>query len=207
MMESFKHPFTCLIAGPTGSGKTVLLLEILQNRQKMITPEPDRIIYCYKRYQSFFDKHKYIEFHEGLVDIDELDTNQNNIVIIDDLMAQSEQDKSVLDLFTVDSHHKNISVFFLSQNLFSQGKYMRTISLNCHYIILMNNPRDRSQINYLARQIFPTHSKFLVESYIDATSSQYGYLFLDFKQETDNELRVQTGILPNQTRIVYQIKC
>ena len=122
-------------------------------------------------------------------------------------MAQSEQDKVVLDFFTVDSHHKNISVYFLAQNLFSQGKYMRTISLNCHYILLMNNPRDRSQINFLARQIFPTHTKYLVESYLDATSTKYGYLFLDFKQETDNELRVQTGILPNQKRIVYQIKC
>lgn len=112
--------------------------------------------------------------------MDEFDSSKNNIVIINDLMMQSEQDKSILNLFTVDSHHQNISVFFLSQNLLSQGKYMRTISLNCHYIILMNNPRDRSQINFLARQIFPTHSKFLVESYIDATSTQFGYLFLDF---------------------------
>lgn len=206
-MGIFKHPFTCLIAGPTGSGKTMLLMQILENRNTMINPKPDRIVYCYKQFQKAFEKIDYIEFHEGLVDIDEFDPAINNIVIIDDLMMQSEQDKTVLNLFTVDSHHQNISVFFLSQNLFSQGKYMRTISLNCHYIILMNNPRDRSQINYLAKQVFPTHTKFLVESYIDATSTKFGYLFLDFRQETDNELRVQTGIIPNQTRIIYQTKC
>jgi hypothetical protein len=122
-------------------------------------------------------------------------------------MSDAEADKSIFSLFTIDSHHKNISVFFLTQNLFSQGKYSRTISLNCQYIILMNNPRDRSQINYLAKQVFPTNSKFLVESYIDATSQKHGYLLLDFKQDTDNSMRVQTGILPNETRIVYQVKC
>lgn len=195
-----------MIAGPTGSGKTVCLSTILNNRDNMISPPPQRIIYCYARWQPAFNNMPGIDFKEGILDMDELDPTINNLVILDDLMQESQNDKSILNLFTTDSHHKNISVFFLSQNLFNQGKYSRTISLNCHYLIVLNNPRDKSQINFLARQMFPTNSKFLVECYEDATSKPHGYLFLDFKQSTEEKFRVQSGILPGEHRVVYQTK-
>ena len=200
----FFHPFTCMLAGPSGSGKTELLFKILASN--LLKPVPDKILYCYSRWQDRFINHPNIIFNEGLPDIDSFDTTEVNLIILDDLMSCVEKDKSILHLFTVDSHHKNISVFFLTQNLFSQGKFSRTISLNCHYMILLNNPRDKSQINYLSRQMFPHKSNFLVECYNDATSHEYGYLFLDFKQQTDNNMRVQSGILPTETRIVYQLK-
>ena len=61
-------------------------------------------------------------------------------------MRESCKDTSIYDIFTVDSHHKNISVFFLTQNLFPKEKNARTISLNCNYIITTCNPRDRAQL-------------------------------------------------------------
>lgn len=54
--------------------------------------------------------------------------------------------------------------------------------------------------------MFPTNSKFLVECYEDATSKPHGYLFLDFKQSTEDKFRVQSGILPEEHRVVYQAK-
>ena len=148
-----------------------------------------------------------IEFLKGLPDIDEINSNENNLIILDDLMSDCEKDKSILNLFTTDSHQKNISVFLITQNLFSQGKFSRTISLNCHYLIIMNNPRDRSQIFYLSRQMYPNNSKFLIECYSDAVENkQFGYLFIDLKQTTDKNFRVQTGILNGEERIIYQLR-
>jgi hypothetical protein len=43
---------------------------------------------------------------------------------------------------------------------------------------------------------------FLKESFSDATSTPHGYLFLDFKQETPENLRVRTNILEEKP-IVY----
>jgi uridine kinase len=198
-----------MVAGPSGSGKTVFMQKILQDISLMINPNIDRIVYAYTREQPIFDEMRksipIIEFVEGLPDIDDFDRNLNNLLILDDLMQSV--DKSIQNLFTIDSHHKNISVFFLTQNLFSQGKFSRTISLNCQYIVLMNNPRDRSQIHFLARQMFPTNSKFLIEVYEYVTLKQsHGYVFLDLKQNTPNDLRVQTGILKGELRIIFKPK-
>jgi len=54
----FKHPFTCMIAGPTKSGKTTLLTKILENCQLIFDLPPSRIVYCYKVWQDSFDKLK-----------------------------------------------------------------------------------------------------------------------------------------------------
>lgn len=207
----FVHPFTCLIAGPTGSGNTTVIKKILANSNELVDKPINRIIYCYARWQSNYDELKekipFIEFNHGLYDIDLINEKVNNMIILDDLTHLCEKDESVLNLFTTDSHQKNISVFLLTQNLFSRGKYFRTISLNSHYIILTNNPRDRLQIMSLAKQMFPNKSKYLVETYYDATSmGKYGYLFVDLTQTTLDENRVQTGVLTNEQRIIYRPK-
>lgn len=205
----FKHPFTCFIAGPTQSGKTFLIQQILKHNDELIKPKIDRIIYCYSAWQPFFESFRNlnIEFYEGIISLDDIDSSLNNLIILDDLLKECQDNTSIQNLFTIDSHHKNISVFLLSQNLFPKGKCSRTISLNSHYLIIFNNPRDRSQIHVLARQMFPNSSNFLVESYLDAIENKaHGYLFLDLKQQTLEKNRVQTGILPEDLRIIYTSK-
>lgn len=102
--------------------------------------------------------------------------------------------KAVCELFTKGSHHKNISVILITQNVFHQGKYCRDISLNCKYLVLFKNPRDKSQVFPLARQVFPENPSSFVKVYKEATSKPYGYLFLDLTQTTNDVLRFQTDI-------------
>ena len=150
---------------PSKSGKTTLLKEILLNRDTLINQRIQKIVYCYTRWQESFDELKKaiptVEFLQGLPDIDLFDSNINNLLILDDLMKECGKDSSIYDIFTIDSHHKNISVYFLTQNLFPKEKNARTISLNCNYIIVLNNPRDRAQIFHLARQMYPDNVNFL----------------------------------------------
>lgn len=206
----FHSPFTCIIAGPTQSGKTTLVKNILFNNQLIISPKPSVIYYCYSAWQETYNDLKFIypkiQFIKGIIDLELINKNQINLLILDDLMNKCDNDERILDLFTIESHHRNISVFLLTQNIFSKGKFSRTISLNTNYMIILNNPRDRSQIQYIARQMFPSNSKYLIESYEDATSERYGYLFIDLTQQTPNYYRVQSGILPNDQRIIYQEK-
>ena len=77
------------------------------------------------------------------------------------------------------------------------------MNLNSHYIVLFKNPRDMAQITYLSRQMYSGKKNFLTDAFQDATSHPYGYLFLDLKADTDDELRVRTNIFPGETTFVY----
>lgn len=206
----FQHPFNCIISGPTMCGKSFILKEILKFRNVLIDPSPNVIYYCYKEWQSNFDMLKLenpkIKFVKGIIDYEDLNENVSNLVIFDDLMKECITSENVMNIFTVGSHHKNTSTFFLTQNVFSQGKFARDISLNSNYMIIFRNPRDQQQIQTLSRQMFPQNFNFLIESFSDATNKPHGYLFIDLKQTTEERNRIQTGILPTQKRIIYTKK-
>ena len=201
---TLKHPFTCIVAGPTGCGKTRWVKTLLERSGTFIDPPPERIYWFYAENQPDYDalKHSlpHIEFIEGLPTEDELkqlDPKRRNIIVIDDLM--SELTPVVTALFTRGSHHRNISVVLLVQNLFFKGG--RTLSLNTHYLIFFKNPRDASTIDHLARQMAPGRVQYVREAYTDATSDPYGYLFVDFTPSTPDRFRLQTGLFGR--RYVY----
>ena len=132
-----------------------------------------------------------------------LKTFKRNLVVIDDLMHKTGNSKKVSELFTKGSHHRNLSVVLILQNLFHQDKEMRTVSLNTHYMILFKNPRDALQISHLAKQMYPNKSKYMVEAYKDATAQPYGYLFVDLKPDTYEDMRLLTNIFPDEYTTVY----
>ena len=45
----FKHPFTCIVAGPSGSGKRILVIKLLRNLESLCTESHFKggIIWCY----------------------------------------------------------------------------------------------------------------------------------------------------------------
>ena len=104
-----------------------------------------------------------IQFLEGVVTTDKLDSNKTNLIIIDDLMQECKDSAEIAKLFTKGSHHRNISVILLTHNIFEKGKYMRTISLNCSYLIIFNNLRDKKKIKFLGPQLFPGESTHFTE--------------------------------------------
>ena len=177
------------------------MFKLIENANVMIEPPPTRIVYCYGEYQQLFDKYRRVEFKQGLPDLSDFDGVEPTLLLVDDLMCEA--DESVVRLFTKGSHHRNISVIFLVQNLFHKNKYIRTISLNSHYMVLFKNPRDASQFASLARQMYPNKSTFAVEAYKDATRDPYSYLFVDLRPEQDEDLRLRTNIFPGDIAYVY----
>ena len=143
-----------------------------------------------------------IEFNKGIPDdidnTDYLDVSQRNLIVLDDLMAQSGKDKRISDLFTKGSHHRNLSIIYIVQNIFHQGKEMRNISLNANYIVLFKSPRDKQKISILARQVDPRRVQEFMRSYEDATSRPHGYLMWDLKPATDDQQRLKTNVLPGE---------
>jgi len=75
-----------------------------------------------------------------------------------------ETNETVANLFTKGSHHRNVSVVYLAQNLFPKNKFARTMSLNTHNMVLFKNPRDTTEFANLARQMYPETSQFAIEA-------------------------------------------
>ena len=71
-------------------------------------------------------------------------------------------------------------------------------------MILLKNPRDKSQIISLARQLYPTNMRYLQEVYRDATSRPFGYLLIDMTPDTPEELRCRTLITSGDVPAKYK---
>lgn len=195
-----KHPMTMLVSGMTGSGKSYFVKKLIVH--KRIMPFPSNVVWCYGEYQELFDTIPNVTFHEGLPS--NINTFRDTLVIIDDLMSELSGDSRVSSLFCKGSHHRNLSVIFLVQNLFHKGKEMRDISLNCQYMVIFKNPRDKTQIMHLGKQLYPGKNKFFQEVFQDATAAPYSYILIDLKPNTEDSLRLRTGIFPGDKTVVYQ---
>ena len=143
----FKTPSSIMIVGPSGCGKTCftesLLLDLLE--ELFVNPLPT-IHYCYGAWQDGFQdmKDAGVQFHEGVPTTFHLHKwfPKGGLLVLDDLMVEGGEDKELLDLFTKHSHHQNITVLYLCQDVFPPGKYAKCISRNAHYIVAFKNPRD-----------------------------------------------------------------
>ena len=201
--------FTMLIAGGSGSGKSVFTSKLLQYKSQIMANPPDKIVWCYSVWQPLYDEiqknDSSIQFIQGVPSM-ELIQSGNFILVVDDLMDSEETAVVMSDIFTKYSHHYNITCIFILQNLFPKFKQARTISLNAHYIVLMKNTRDKAQIRHLASQVFPGNVKYLVDTFEDATKDPFSYLLLDFKPETAEQIRVRTKIFPTDTTMVAYLK-
>ena len=202
MATTLYHPFTMIVSGPTSSGKSVFTRRLIKHAQQIIEPAPERILYCYGVYQDIFTTMNDIEFHEGVPQLNQFDGKQRTLLILDDLMHETS--KTVSQIFTKISHHGNVSVVYLTQNIFYANKENRTITLNAQYIVLFKNVRDKSQIAFLARQMYPGKAAHMVEAYSDATDAPFSYLFIDLKPRTDEQHRLRACIFPDdQLNYVY----
>lgn len=212
-MFPFEVPSTFSISGTTNSGKTTWLYNLLKHKDVLFPNiKTHKILYCYGVWQKLFDKMEStidnIIFNEGVPSskiIEEIsEKKEHNIIVLDDLMMDVVKNGEMELLFTRGSHHKNLTIIYINQNMFCQGKNARNITLNCHYLVLFQNMRDCSQVQKLGQQIFPGYSKLLVESYKDALQKPFGYLVIDLSPQTDETFRLRTNIFPDEDTIIYR---
>ena len=197
------------LCGPTNSGKTFRVSKILELKNQYIKDGSSikNIVFCYAAWQPIYDFLK----KEGIVTkwINFLPSNEEfkelvkehvydggSIVVIDDFLT--EINKDLVEIVCVTSRHYNVTTFLLFQNLFPANPLARQISLNAKYIYIHKNPRENSQIAYLARQISPSGYKWIVDAYYNATKKPYSCFLIDMTQEIPDHLRFRSNILPDE---------
>lgn len=200
----FETPFTAIISGASGTGKTEWIKKLLKYKAQLINNEPKHVLYCYGEINPEIMKlkHEGIELFNGVptkADITERPSNM--LLILDDLITDIDP-KFLEVLYTRGSHHWNVSVITVTQNLFDRN--IKVARINSHYIILMNNPQGMMQIKTLGSHLFPGKTKYFLESYNNAVENQnFGYLVINMKPNIRDDYKLTTNIFPNDQTIIY----
>lgn len=202
----FQVPCGIHIVGPTMSGKSTLTRTLINESEVHFNQPFDRIVYAFGVWQSDFDRITApVEFIRGLESIltndDFFDSSQNTLLILDDLMDEICNSKQASALFTRGIHHRNVTVLFLYQNIFKQGKAMRDITLNSQYILLFKSQRDVLQIKCLGRQLGLPH---LECAYRKAIKEPFGFLLINLHPHALEKLQLQSHFF--ETRRVYRLR-
>ena len=198
-------PFSMILAGPSRAGKTTFVYKLLAHASKLMSKQPEKVVMYYNQEQPLLHRMK----KEGLVhmlvaklpSVDDVKKHvkqhQNGLIIIDDFMKDAND--HVAYMFTALSHHHNVSVVFITQNLFSQHGPYRDMSLSATYLVCFKNPRDASQMWNFARQFSPDKPSYVVQGYRAITKQRpYSYVLFDFHPCTSEYLRMRTLIFPDE---------
>ena len=134
------------MCGRSGNGKSSFCVRFLQNLDALCMERDfdGGVIWCYSK-KTARGRPCLVIFHDLLNDV---------------------YSKQMCDLFTNGSHHRNISVILITQNLLHQGRYCTDISLNAKYLVLLNNVRDKNQFMFLARQAYAENSASQYKAYL-----------------------------------------
>ena len=197
------HKSSFIVAGPSQCGKTTLVLDILKHRDILF----DKILgkihwFSATEFPTELCSKKLLDditFYDGVpCNLDMIKPYE--IIVLDDLLEESKNNTLITSLFTRLVHHIPCVVFAITQNLFQASKEVRTRSLNANYIILFKNPRDRTQVATLARQMCAGNGSYLIQVFKDATKNPHCYLLIDLNQNTSENLRLRTNCIPSKEK-------
>lgn len=204
----FSSPSRIIIAGYSNSGKTQLAQKIIEKYHEVF----HTILYCgvddhpLGRHTGI--RNKFRISREILNPFEYTDSAVGDLgllFVLDDCFIEACDNKFVTQAFTA-GRHSNISVIFITQNVFHSGKFSRSISLNCSHYILMRN-RDIGQIEMLGRQLYGKRKgPDFAGIYKRALShNKYGYLLVDLGPNTPEELQLRTNIVgETEYQVIFQ---
>ena len=194
--------------GPSNCGKTSFAVNLIRYRRILFDEDIKKIIIVTPHEQSIFYELKENEGKENVDILNKLPTyeqienladrhkNHGLILLLDDVMEEMDSKLQLSRIFTQLCHHKHLTCILCVQNLFFQSNDYRNMSLNTSYLSLFNNPKDVRQISTLGGRMDPGNTNRFVDAYRRATAKPYSYLFIDYRQETPNFMRLRTNILP-----------
>ena len=203
-----RAPFSLVLAGVSGSGKTHFCVELLKNASGIMEKPPSRVIYFYNQWSSpLFDElqrlHLVHEFVQGNPTMDQVreicSEHSNALFIIDDLALQTNLDTA--ELFTVGRSKLDCNIIFMTQNLFERSGVFRTLSINSSAICIFKMIRDKTTILNFAKQFAPGNTRWLLDAYKHATQQPYTYLFFDMHQRSSDEVRVLANLFDENSPI------
>jgi len=194
------HPFSLIVAGPSSCGKSTFVIRLLECREQLCDIVFKNTVWCHGENKA---PHylKNLSFVKGVPDFEKPE-NVSTLIVLNDLM-DSAYSTEVSELFTKGSHHRNISLVLITQNVFHQGSASRDISFDSKCIVVFNKPRDKTEIVHLARKVYTENISSFHKTYLEACKDPHTYFFMDLRQSINDLLRFMTKIFLGEITKVF----
>ena len=202
-----------MVVGPSSSGKTTLVAELILNSSLIFSITFDKIVISYEILDPTWERLAQILPNVTLIQYLPLDflaaleargrASEKTLVVLDDqLINISKNPEPINKLFTMGSSKLGVSVMLLTQNMYFPQ--FRTISLQVNLYILMRTIRAEDQIKRLAGSMGAEEKKHIMQSYRAAMKLKpYNHFVIDLGQDTPEYLRYYTGLTVGDPRIYF----
>ena len=173
--------FRMLICAPSGSGKTNLLLHMINKPLLFFDKiylyaknlQQNKYQYLLKKFEPLSKKYGYniIEASNGeIIPLPDMDDGNQKLIIFDDyLNTGAKNDREIRNYFT-NSRNKNCSCIYLSQSFYNTDK---TIRLNCSHHCIFDFPSKNEQ-SRICQEL-----NVKKDDYLLATNEPYTFLYVD----------------------------
>ena len=216
----FTHIFRCLLVGPSGTGKSNLILQIMKENKNFFNEKYDFICYFYPNKGMSPIRRKYLkelisyvpalEVYEGIPSSsDVLPHHGSKLFIYDDLYYQAVNDYDFMDFCIQGSHQSNTSFFMTCQNLYQNSKYKSSIIRQMTDFIIWPYIGDQTTLSYLSSQL-QGDRKFLpscmtwLKNNIENPFERYLWLSFNIADRTPECYRIRSNFIKANPVIVFQ---
>lgn len=187
-----KLPFRLVCVAPSGSGKTNMILNLVEKFSKgkgtfnsitIITRNKSEPLYEFLEERS----EKKVKIEEGLEKLPAMDTfdkDLQHLVIFDDMVLEKAQ-KPMSEMY-IRGRKRGISVCYLSQSFY---KIPKTIRSNCNYFVLLKLSGKRDLNLILSEFELGVTKDELMEMYEDATKEKFSFLLIDVEANKEKKFR------------------
>ena len=169
-------PYACFVVGCTGSGKSWTVLKWLKNPECVFRQKYSKIYYFYgSAFQDIFKDSslKHVCFSSDLKLLTKIATTKHKshiLIVLDDLMSIAGHSDIIEQLYTKGSHHFNIDIINIIQNIFYRTPSFVTLKENTQYVFIKQFINE-AKLKILANGI-GLNSTELVEAYTDSINKK-----------------------------------
>ena len=208
----FVENFKLSIFGPSRSGKTTFVRDILINLEDITRNKIEKVYYIFSKWQNTLKELKkdglvdtFIEGHSDIEsELNELQKpNEKSLVIFDDQARDKKITKFASKLFSIQARHSNMSVIWISQSVFD-GDAVKNIRMNSDYITLFKCPQDCLHVSNLSIRM--TASTIIRDIYQYVTNNDpYSYIFIDVTQESVAKIKYRSHLFQKKGLITTYV--
>lgn len=193
-------PFSMICAASSKNGKTTLIRDLLVHHYRLFDKPLEEIVWLHHKNAYDSDLEMYLKEHVNIpvrfVEGFPADHIRNGelfaskglkCLVLDDVVVSALKSPIFIDLFTIISHHMNVVVIAILQNLHadtaSQRQIMNNIIRNLSYVVLFPDRRQMNACKQLARTYFSGEEEKLTKpfKYLIDSNEKYNYMLVDFE--------------------------